>query len=213
MRVQLAEAGRVHDQPTPLEVAEQLRSRARPHLITRCGAPFYDERAAPRKARRARGTHGRPARYNTADGRSGEPVPRARPSALARPLLGPPRADRDRRADAGGGRRGRRRGTLGAGDPPAFAPVGHRPRDAAAHPGQQALRRQRRVSDRAARRAPDLRAAGTDPADPPRRRHRDGGPAVLPPPRDGPSRPPPPPPPRPPPPPHTPGGARQQPPT
>src|SRR5256885_7275000 len=96
MRVQLAEAGRVHDQPAPLEVAEQLRSRARPHLITRCGAPFYDERAAPRKARRARGTHGRPARYNRADGRSGEPVPRARPSALARPLLGPPRADRDR---------------------------------------------------------------------------------------------------------------------
>src|SRR5438552_4426285 len=79
MRVQLAEAGRVHDQPAPLEVAEQLRSRARPHLITRCGAPFYDERAAPRKARRARGTHGRPARYNRADGRSGEPVPEPSP--------------------------------------------------------------------------------------------------------------------------------------
>jgi len=52
--------------------------------------------------------------------------------------------------------------TLGAGDPPAFAPVGHRPRDLQPIQGSK-LYDDTTSSDRAARRAPDLRAAGTDP--------------------------------------------------
>src|SRR3989441_4799629 len=88
VRVQLARAGRVRDQPTPFEVVEQRRSRARFHLIPRRSVPFYDERATPRHARGRSDAHGRPPRYNVADGRPNPPFP-DEPASSAPPRLRP----------------------------------------------------------------------------------------------------------------------------
>src|SRR5882724_6529088 len=105
VRVQLARAGRVRDQPTPFEVVEQRRSRARFHLIPRRGVPFYDERATPRHARGTGGL-GRPSATLYRGGRPwASDLPRATASS-ARPRLAPPCADRDRRADPVRGLRG-----------------------------------------------------------------------------------------------------------
>src|SRR6266508_4135810 len=98
------------------------------------------------------------------------------PTATA---LDTPGARRSRRLDAPRPHGSGRRRALDLHDPPALTPLGHRARDAAAHPGHEDLRRQRLADDRAPRGAAHPGAAGPDPPIAPGRDPGHGGSALL----------------------------------